>query len=229
MAKYVQQQGQPPGLMGDANQPLQSPEALAQKARELAERMEARKQMLASKGALKSGYDYAETLRVIMTDPQAKAAYALADVVGVGSDIVEKRGYHDFINHVLDNSVNPGATNWVNKKDEVRALFDKRNPEAEMLKFARAMSAIATEHLSATGITESFSQSNQIPIMYVMTGQHSKDFTSRHELIAHAIKCAGSEREFMNLDLDVLDASNRYLDLRPRLLERAREKGVKLQ
>jgi hypothetical protein len=196
---------------------------LAGREEALRRREDSRKAQLASKGGLKSGFGYEQTRRVIMSDPLAKQAYAMADIVGADSKTVEQMGYESFTQHVLDESVNSTTGKWRGKAAEIDGIDARKSPDAEMVKFARALSAVGREEDPARIMKYSdYAQEGQAPSGYI-TRTHFH-FGLR-ELLPHAIASANTEDDFLNLELIVHDASDRFMNMEPQLQKRAKDAG----
>ena len=132
---------------------------------------------------INSGATYGATLKVIMADPRAETAYAMADVVGADSKKVEETGHGKFIQEVLEQGVNSRGR-YSSKKDSIKEVSANK-----MLRFARAMSTIAKEQMSDEGFKEGMD-----PLTYVTTGQRSK--SDIKDVLGHALEIAkGTEKE----------------------------------
>lgn len=158
------------------------------------ERLDKRSKALDAKNALekskstpgakvRSGATYGATLKVIMADPKAETAYAMADVVGADSKKVEETGHGKFIQEVLEQGVNSRGR-YSSKKDSIKEVSTNN-----WLRFARAMSTIAKEQMSDEGFKEGMD-----PLTYVTTGQRSK--SDIKDVLGHALEIAkGTEKE----------------------------------
>ncbi|MBD3389107.1 MAG: hypothetical protein GF416_08470 [Candidatus Altiarchaeales archaeon] len=172
--------------------------------------------------AVVCGEDFADVQERVLSDPNARTAYALADVMLDTSQQVEQTSsgdYGGYISHVLGETVNYRARpDWLEiRTRRVRELFDQDDPEREMLVLARALSAIRGERYGANA---RFEEGSTVPFNYVLGGDAAASFVP--QLRRAAVECAGSKREFDNVKI-LVGADEA---LQERLAERRRQKSL---
>ncbi|MFH1835894.1 MAG: hypothetical protein ABH851_06870 [Methanobacteriota archaeon] len=166
--------------------------------------LDARAALKASSGNLKSGHRFGSTINLLRADGEATDAYALAGLMGLGTDdletFVSKNGpdgqslsYADFVNVVRTQSARPQSP-FEFAKGALRDLDDA----TPVRKFALAMSLPAGENVAGETIAESNVGAH--PVQYCLSGQRVKSVDSQHPLVEHLIGLATVRTDVSDLE-----------------------------
>jgi|GEM_PF-1416113 len=166
--------------------------------------LDARTALVASTGHLKSGHSYSSTINLLMADPSATEAYALAGLMGLRTDdletFVSQNGpdgqtlsYADFVDVVRTQSARPKSP-FEFAQGALRDL-DGADP---LRTFALAMSLPAGENMAGETLAESNMYAN--PVLYCLSGQRAKSVDSQHPLVEHLIGLATVRTDVSDLE-----------------------------